>query len=76
VSEHITVGEFDRFQRRLFQQLDSIEAKQDVTNGRVTKLESNQEQAGKLSAKLSAGVSLLVAALVNGVIAALGGAKP
>ena len=72
-SEHVTSGEFERFANRVYKQLDRIEEKQDFTNGRVTKLEANQEAAGKLSARLSAGVSVLVTAAINGALAAIGG---
>ena len=74
-AEHVTAGEFGRTLTRVFEQLDRIEAQGQITNGRVTKLEANQEAAGKLSVKMSTGVSVIVTAVINGVFAAIGGAK-
>ena len=70
MAEHITAGEFDRFSKRLFTQLDSIEQKQDITNGRVTSLETEQQLSKRLSAKVSAGISIAVTGIINGLFAA------
>lgn len=73
MAEHITAGEFERFTERLFKQLDSIEAKQDKTNGRVTALEFNQKNAGKISGRLSAVISVVTTGVIQGALAAFGG---
>ena len=61
VSEHITAGEFQRFSYRVFIQLDRIEDKQDLTNGRVLSLETDRTLAKRIAALISAGVGALVA---------------
>ncbi len=71
--EHITAGEFTRWMTHLSDQNKAILAEQQKTNGRVTSLEVNQDNAGKISAKLSAGVSLAVSAVIQGLFAAIGG---
>ena len=71
MSDHVTAGEFERTTERLFAQLDRIESKHDRIRTRVDRLEHNQEAAGKISMKLSAGVSVIVAAIIQGVLAAV-----
>ena len=73
MAEHITAGEFERWMNHLSEQNKQILAEQRKTNGRVTKLEVNQEAAGKLSAKLSTIVALIVTGIVQGGLAFIGG---
>lgn len=61
MSEHLSVGEFQRFTDRLFTQLDTIEAKQDRTNGRVTALETEHKITKRIAAVISAGIGALFA---------------
>jgi tetrahydromethanopterin S-methyltransferase subunit G len=61
MAEHITAGEFQRFAERLFSQLDSIERKQDLTNGRVTQLETEQKITKRIAAYISAAIGLVIA---------------
>ena len=56
MAEHLSVGEFQRFTERLFNQLDTIEGKQDLTNGRVTALETEQKITKRLAAYISVGI--------------------
>jgi len=60
MAEHLTTGEFERFTDRLFKQLDSIEAKQDFTNGRVTALETEQKITKRAVALISGGIALVI----------------
>ena len=57
----------------MFEQLDRIEAGQTANRIAIVKLEANQEAAGKLSAKLSATVSLLVTAVAQVTLSVFGG---
>lgn len=56
MSEHLSVGEFQRFTERLFKQLDQIESKQDQTNGRVTALETESKITKRIAAYISVGI--------------------
>ena len=60
-AEHVTAGEFERTTDRMFEQLDRIEAKQDLTNGRVTSLEQDRRLVKKVTALISAAVGSGVA---------------
>ena len=80
MSEHITAGEFQRWMSHLDKQNEAIIAQQvemlveqRKTNGRVTALEANQKDAGKLSAKMSVLVSAVAAGVIQGVLAVIGG---
>jgi hypothetical protein len=78
--DYITGAEFTRWMNHLDQQNRQIIAEQrkslleqQKTNGRVTALESNQKDAGKLSAKMSVLVSAIAAGIIQGTLAVLGG---
>lgn len=76
----VSAREFERWMQHLDSRFDRAEARldrssrfEDDLNTRVQALETNQTHAGKLSAKLSTIVSLMVTALVSGVLHFLGG---
>ncbi len=78
--EHVSAGEFERWMRHLDARLDkAAEAHENISGVaqkldlRVAALENNQTAAGKLSAKLSAGVAIVITAVVSGVLHFLGG---
>jgi hypothetical protein len=80
MSEHITAREFERWMQHLNEQnkamaLQNTEIlhEQRKTNGRVTSLEYNQKNAGKISGKLSAAVSIITTGVIQGALAAFGG---
>ncbi len=56
MAEHVTGGEFERFTQRLFKQLDAIESKQDLTNGRVTTLETEHKITKRIATYISVGI--------------------
>ena len=86
VQENVSTGEFSRWaaqmEARHIRQEDKLDKVLEFCNDheskfdrRLTALEVNQEQAGKLSAKLSAAVSLGVTALAQAALTLLGGSR-
>lgn len=73
-AEHITAGEFQRWMEHLSDQNKQILAEQRKTNGRVTKLETEQAVMKRVVALVSAGISVLVAG--TGLVLQYFGSKP
>lgn len=84
MSDHVSGGEFERFWEHVDKRFDRLEQRQDSERDarteagvgfdkRISSLETNQKQAGALSAKLSAAVSGITTAIINAGLIALGG---
>jgi hypothetical protein len=81
-SPYLTSREFDRWAtghdariERLVVALDKQLEMNIVNERRFTSLETNQDNAGKLSARLGAITGAVVAAVISGVFQLIGGAK-
>jgi hypothetical protein len=77
---YLTTREFDTWREghdakvdRILDALERHDARNLDVEGRVTSLEVNQRNAGKLSARLSGAVGAIVAATITGVLHLLGG---
>lgn len=72
----MTSQEYQALDKKVDRILDHLEKQTDINltvERRITALETNQENAGKLSAKISGAMGAVVAAVITGVFHWVGG---